>query len=68
MQKGIELYENGEVLQTEVDMWEVKGSEGKVYVVSLIDETYWHCPCPDAQFRDVYCKHIWGAIMELIGY
>jgi hypothetical protein len=35
-----------------------QSGDGAYHVVS--GENGWICPCPDATFRGVKCKHIWG--------
>jgi hypothetical protein len=39
------------------DSWEVEGSKGAIYKVTLRNDK-WDCSCPARQFRRGDCKHI----------
>jgi SWIM zinc finger len=41
-----------------VRKWEVPGSNGGSYVVSVSDDGTWGCSCPRWKFKRVECGHI----------
>lgn len=41
-----------------IKKWDVKGSAGNVYVVSIDDEGNYGCSCPVWKFKRKVCKHI----------
>ena len=43
---------------TWIKKWEVSGSNGKIWIVSLADDGHWGCSCPVWKFRRVECHHI----------
>ena len=47
------------------DSWEVAGSKGKTYTVTLQSGT-WTCTCPAFEFRRGECKHIIGKKNEQV--
>jgi len=42
----------------------VKGSKGNLYTVDTLEQT---CTCPDHTYRQVTCKHLIRAMLEMAG-
>lgn len=66
LSSGYELWENGAVSQIEDNEFFVETGKNKGHTVTVLEEVYFHCDCPDAQYRDVICKHIIAAMLFLI--
>lgn len=66
LSSGYELWLDNKVKQTEDNEFFIETGEKKGHTVTLLEEVYFHCDCPDAQYRDVICKHIIAAMLFLI--
>jgi transposase-like protein len=59
-EKGREIADLGQVKRLEDGRYQVNSQSGKGVYEVLSTETGWKCVCPDHEFREVKCKHIYA--------